>query len=470
MNDIRVRFAPSPTGHLHIGGLRAALFNWLFARHTGGKFLLRIEDTDLERSTPEYTDSILNSLKWAQIDYDEPVVIQSTRIKQHQEIAAHMLKNGTAYRCICTPEELERRLGKNSDQEGYAQYDMLCRDKNYQEDLEIPFVVRFKRPLDLKYIEFDDIIRGHMKFDMDQLDDFILLRSGGFPMYNFVVVVDDHFMRISHVIRGEEHLGNTPKQILIYRACNFPVPTFAHLPLILGPDGKKLSKRDAATSVLDYKKTGFLPQALCNYLARLGWSHGDKEIFSTPELIKDFSLEHVHKKGAIFDIKKLEWVNTVYIKATTAQDLLNIILDNFDGDLIENLSDWSPGQILSIIDLYKTRSKTVSELYQQVVELYNFDQNYSQEIEQYKNSKTIELLSEFEKALENLQEITLDSVSVLVKNFCASHSVEFASVAKPVRIALTGKTTAPGIHELVVNLTKQESLERLRKFLKYLKS
>lgn len=469
MSNIRVRFAPSPTGHLHIGGLRAALFNWLFARHFNGKFLLRIEDTDQERSTQEYTDSILSSLKWCNINYDEPLVIQSARIKEHQELANKMLKAGTAYRCVCTQQELSDRLGNNADQDGYTQYDMLCRDKNYQEDGERPFVIRFKRPLDQKSIKFKDLIRGEVEFDMNQLDDFILIRSDGSPMYNFVVVVDDNFMNISYVIRGEEHLANTPKQILIYQACNFSIPQFAHLPLILGADGKKLSKRDAATSVLDYKKEGFLPQALCNYLVRLGWSHGDQEIFSFQEMIQNFSLDNVQKKGAIFDLKKLEWFNTVYIKSSSSSQILEIIVKDFDNLFIENLSLWSYDQILSLIDLYKTRVKTIKEIYLEIINLYNFAQEYTIESELYKNQKTLDLLIEFYQSLENLSSFTLESISAHVKEFCSSHKIAFPDIAKPLRIALTGKIAAPGINELIFNLTKEEALLRINKFINFLK-
>src|ERR1700733_99493 len=295
--SVRVRFAPSPTGHLHIGGMRSAIFNWLFARHNNGSFLLRIEDTDRERSKQEYTDSILASFAWMRIDWDEPVVIQSERAKRHQEVAQKLYAQGKAYYCICTPEQVQDRLAAQSGFDiNFMKYDGLCRNASHTKG-----ALRFKIPDDITEVTFHDLIRDTITIGIDQLDDFILVRSDGTPMYNFVVVVDDADMKISHVIRGEEHIANTPKQILLYQACGFPLPYFAHLPMILGPDGNKLSKRDAATGVFEYKQLGYIPDPLFNYLVRLGWSHGDQEIFTREEVIQFFDLAHVGKKGAIFD-------------------------------------------------------------------------------------------------------------------------------------------------------------------------
>ena len=283
-SPVRVRFAPSPTGHLHIGSLRTALFNWLFARHIQGTFLLRIEDTDIERSKAEYTQSIMGSLAWCGLTPDEPVVIQSDRIKEHQRVAQQLIKEGKAYRCICTPQEVEQRIqAQSGDDHSFAKYDGTCRDAGH--DGSKPSVIRFKIGA-IHDVSFDDIIRGPIRVNTQELDDFIIIRSDGTPMYNFVVVVDDAFMRITHVIRGEDHIPNTIKQILLYQACNYQLPQFAHLPMILGPSGEKLSKRDGAVSALEYKHNGYLPDALINYLARLGWAHGDQEIFTRQELIE----------------------------------------------------------------------------------------------------------------------------------------------------------------------------------------
>lgn len=266
-SSVRVRFAPSPTGHLHIGGMRSAIFNWLFARHHKGVFLLRIEDTDLERSKKEYTDSIIASFAWMHVDWDEPIVIQSERINRHKQVAQQLLQEGKAYYCTCTQEQVIERLKNVPGFDAqFIKYDGFCRNKKNSSG-----AIRFRIPDNCGPIEWHDLIRDLIRIEPDQLDDFLIVRSDGTPMYNFVVVVDDADMRISHVIRGEEHIANTPKQILLYNACNFALPQFAHLPMILGSDGSKLSKRDAATGVFEYKSAGYLPDALFNYLVRLGW-------------------------------------------------------------------------------------------------------------------------------------------------------------------------------------------------------
>src|SRR5581483_318355 len=266
--QVRVRFAPSPTGHLHIGGLRTALFNWLFARHHGGAFLLRIEDTDTERSTAEYRDSIVHAFVWTQLIHDEEIVTQSERIEEHRRVAQELIIAGKAYRCFCSPQDVVARYAQHhKNEDAFVKYDGFCRERiAHADDVDKPHVIRFKLPVNCHEIVFDDLIKGRITFDIDQLDDFIIVRSGGYPMYNFVVVVDDAFMRITHVIRAEEHLINTPKQVLLYQACGYDIPAFAHLPLILGPSGDKLSKRDGATSVIEYRHQGYLPQALLNYL------------------------------------------------------------------------------------------------------------------------------------------------------------------------------------------------------------
>ena len=302
---VRVRFAPSPTGHLHIGGLRTALFNWLFARHNGGAYLLRIEDTDVSRDKAEYVDSIFGSFAWTGIMPDEQPVIQSTRIAEHQQVIEQLISQKKAYKCYCAPDDHVRRLQARGIDTLFVKYDSYCRIRSASpDDTHKPYAVRFAIAVGRESVIFDDLIRGRVEIPIDQLDDFVLARSAGGPMYNFVVVVDDAFMRISHIIRAEEHLVNTPKQILLYEACNYPIPQFAHVPLILGPSGDKLSKRDGAVSVLEYRQAGYLPAALINYLARLGWAHGDQEIFSVDELVNCFSLEAIGKKGAIFDPQK----------------------------------------------------------------------------------------------------------------------------------------------------------------------
>jgi glutamyl-tRNA synthetase len=455
----RVRFAPSPTGNLHIGGLRTALFNWLFARHHQGKFFLRIEDTDVERSQEMYTRSILETLSWTGIDYDEPVVIQSERVLQHRAIAEQLLASGHAYRCYCSHEELERRLGENAKTgEGYVFYDRLCRNHCIERKVpDQPYVVRFKMPLEGTFL-FDDLVRGRVEFDLTQFDDFILVRSDGSPMYNFVVVVDDAEMRISHVIRGEEHIANTPKQILLAQACNFAIPHFAHVPIILAQSGKKLSKRDASTAVSDYRKRGFLPEALCNYLVRLGWSHGDQEIFTTEELIGYFSIENVGKKSSIFDTKKLEWVNSVYIKNAEPEYLLYLMVHDVNSSLREQLHRWSDEQILSLVRLYKERVSTLSGLNDELISLYE-GPSYTDTLPQ----DTREILMAFVAALDAIDIVSRSSVETIVRDVCEQLRVVLPKLAQPLRIVLTGKQQAPGVFDLITILGKEETMRRVKK-------
>jgi glutamyl-tRNA synthetase len=464
-SDIRVRFAPSPTGHLHIGGLRSAIFNWLFARHNNGKFLLRIEDTDIERSKQEYTDSILASFAWMHIDWDEPVVIQSQRAARHTEIAQQLLAQDKAYLCTCTAEQVHERLAKLPGFDpNFIKYDGYCRTKHNKTG-----ALRFKIPDKIKSIEFNDLIRGPISIGTDQLDDFILVRSDGTPMYNFVVVVDDADMRISHVIRGEEHIANTPKQILLYQACNFNVPQFAHLPMILNHEGRKLSKRDAATGVFEYRTMGYLPDALFNYLVRLGWAHGDQEIFSKDEMITLFSLEHVGKKGAIFDQDKLDWINGVYMRNTLDQELLEIILKDVCPQLLSDLPKWHQNTILLLINIYKQRAKTLKELVEDIKALYDEPKSYVQEdIAQWINPSTHQELQEAIALLKSMTELNAHSLSAAFKDFAKAKNIKIVAIAQPLRIALIGKSSGPGVFDLMAVLGKHESIVRIEKLVAFI--
>jgi glutamyl-tRNA synthetase len=467
--SVRVRFAPSPTGHLHIGGLRAALFNWLFARSCKGSFLIRIEDTDYERSTKEYQQSIIDSFSWSGIESDEPLVIQSERAPEHIRAAYQLVAQGKAYICICSSQELETRLGTNAAQgTGYTRYDGACRDKKYnQNELKQPFVIRFKIPDNVQTIVFKDLIRGEISFDPAILDDFIIVRSGNLPMYNFVVVLDDAFMGITHVIRGEDHISNTPKQILLYHALGYTLPEFGHLPLILGPDGARLSKRDAATSVLDYKKNGFLAQALINYLARLGWSSGDQEIFTLQELINQFSLEAIGKKGAIFDIKKLEWVNSVYLKQTSGQELFKLILRDTEPQLLSRCSNWSEAQIISALELYKGRVKTLVELTEEIIPLSFAPAEYNEkDCATWLTQSTADSLAPLFSLLETTKLWQSSQLSAVIKQYAQDYLLPLPHIAQPLRIALTGKTTSPGVFELMELIGKNEFFARIEKLFK----
>ncbi len=462
---VRVRFAPSPTGHLHIGGMRSAIFNWLFARHHNGTFLLRIEDTDIERSKKEYTDSILASFAWMRVDWDEPVVIQSQRAGRHAEIAQMLVAQKKAYYCTCTQEQVIDRLSRKPGFDAqFIKYDGYCRNENHTAG-----ALRFKLPSDISSITFDDLIRGTITINLDQLDDFIIMRSDGTPMYNFVVVIDDADMRISHVIRGEEHIANTPKQILLYRACNFVLPHFAHLPMILGPDGQKLSKRDAATGVHEYKEKGYLPDALFNYLVRLGWAHGDQEIFTRQELINYFTLEQVNKKGAIFDQHKLDWINGVYLRNMPDQEILDIILKDIKNSFVTDLPRWHVNTILLLINIYKQRAKTIVELIHDIAAIYNQPESYNeQDVAQWIKPETKTLLDEFIKIVEVIDPFLDDTLNHAAKAWIKTKQLKMVEIMQPLRIALMGKSSGPGVFELMTVLGKHDTIDRIKKLITFI--
>jgi glutamyl-tRNA synthetase len=466
---VRVRYAPSPTGHLHVGSLRTALYNWLFARHHNGTYLLRIEDTDMERSLPEYTESILKALHWASLEPDEVPVIQSDRIEVHKEVAQKLLDQSLAYRCYCSSEELAKRIGISAAHEGgYAYYDGFCRTRKEVEDK--PYAIRFKIPDTLSFIEFNDLIRGPISFMREQLDDFIIVRSDGMPMYNFVVVVDDAYMKITHVLRGEDHISNTPKQVLLYQACGYDLPQFAHFSLILGSDGQRLSKRHRATSVDSYRHDGILADALCNYLVRLGWSHGDQEIFSRDELVSYFDLDHMHKSGAIYDQQKLEWLNGVFIRGRSSHELYLLLERDVDPHINDYFCNWSSQTLEAFIGLYKERVKTLKELIDELRLLHERPREYPSDIvdELVKKSVT-EHLTVVREGLLQLTPCSQESVDRLIKSICTEKGISPKQIFQPLRIALTGKISSPGIALLIELLSVEESVQRIDHFLKYLK-
>lgn len=466
-SSIRVRFAPSPTGHLHIGGLRTAIFNWLFARHYNGTFLLRLEDTDLERSKQEYTDAILDALAWTNIQSDEPMVIQSQRYDRHMQVIEQLIKDGRAYRCYCTNTEIEQRIGQSaSADDEFAKYDGFCRTRSAS-DAHGAHVIRFALPAQ-DSVTFNDLIRGPITFEMNQFDDFIIARSDGRPVYNFVVVVDDADMRISHVIRGEDHISNTPKQIMLHEACGFSAPQFAHLPLILGPSGQPLSKRDAATSVMDYKRGGYLPDALINYLVRLGWAHGDQEIFTRQELINYFSLEQVGKKGSIFDMVKLGWVNSMYMREIKNEVLL-LEIKELRPRFQAELNGWNNDQIIGLIELYKQRTRTLNELADELKSVHDGSTPYAMEdISAWVTTDTLQHLQAVANALENLPSFTPAQVNDAVKQVSKEFGLKMVQLAQPLRIALIHKTAGPGVFEMLVLFGKDESVKRIRQLITFI--
>lgn len=469
--QVRVRFAPSPTGHLHIGGLRTAIFNWLFAHHNNGVYLLRIEDTDIERSKKEYTDSILDSFAWMGIQADEPIVIQSERAAAHHAAVQQLIAEGKAYYCSCSQEEvIERHKKKMGSDDLFIKYDGACRGKKSNPaDQKVPHAIRFALPFAKGPITFNDIIHGEITIDADQLDDFVIFRSDGTPMYNFVVVVDDAFMGITHVIRGEDHISNTPKQILLYQALGYEVPMFGHLPMILGPSGDRLSKRDGATSVLEYRRAGYLPDALLNYLVRLGWAHGDQEIFSREELIKLFSLEAVNKKASIFDFQKLAWLNGVYVRQLEDKDLFEKMVTDVDHEIRQQLAPWSDQQIIAAITLYKERIKTIAELVTELRVLHSSKVAYAPEdYAHFILPQTADHLRQVIQILEAQQLFTVDIVTECIKNLTKQLGIKLVSIAQPIRIALVGKSASPGIFDLLTFLGKEESIARMRSLIAHI--
>lgn len=458
--SVRVRFAPSPTGHLHIGGLRTALFNWLFARHTNGSFLLRIEDTDLERSKDEYTQAIYQAFAWVGITSDEQPLIQSQRFEIYKAIGQQLLSQQRAYWCTCTPEQVEARVrqaGFTGDYHGG--YDGHCRDKGYAHTSAAALRFTVTASESQPFV-WDDAIRGTISFERDQIDDFIIIRSDGTPTYNFCVVIDDNASAITHVIRGEDHISNTPKQIALYQALGYTIPVFGHIPMILGPDGNKLSKRDGAVDVIAYQTMGYLPEALLNYIARLGWAHKDQEIFTVSELIEHFSLEAVGKKPSVFDYTKLAWLNGVYLRAADDAYLVERARA-LQSDVFERvIQAWSSEQVCAAIALYKERCATLCELIEAIVALYEGPTAYNQQdLTTHIDGTTRTLL---DKVIAVIEAAEPDHFKQQLQDLCKQEGIKLGGIAQPIRIALTGCASSPGVFELIKVLGKDVVVQRLR--------
>ncbi|MGB9627249.1 MAG: glutamate--tRNA ligase [Thermodesulfobacteriota bacterium] len=464
MTTVRTRFAPSPTGDLHIGGARTALFNWLFARHSGGKFILRIEDTDVVRSTQASTQGILDAMTWLGMDWDEGPYYQSERILLYQEACEKLLREGKAYRCYCTPEELDAKRESALRAGRKPKYDRTCLGRR---DLPLnrPFTIRFISPEEGKTV-VEDLIQGRVEFDNAELDDLILLRSDGLPTYNFSVVVDDGTMEITHVIRGNDHLNNTPRQIQIYRALGYPLPKFGHVSMILGPDKKKLSKRHGAPSVMEYKKMGYLPQAVVNYLVRLGWSYGDQEEFTLEELIEKFSLEAIGRSPAAINPSKLDWLNSEYIKKTELDELVKMVRPFWE----EKGYVVSDQELLRKVVLsLKERVKTLVEMAEQSAFYFSNEIIYDERASD--KFLTKETLPFFQRILESLsQESVLDRVGShrLIHQVSEERGEPLVKIAQPLRVALTGKTASPPIDEVMEILGKEKVIQRLQRAIEYI--
>ena len=464
MTKVRTRFAPSPTGDLHIGGARTALFSWLLARHAQGVFILRIEDTDVARSTRESIQVILDAMTWLGMDWDEGPFYQTQRISFYQEAAEKLLKEGRAYRCYCTPEELETKREAALKAGIKPKYDRTClHRKSFPTGR--PSAIRFLSPEEGKTV-VEDLIQGRVEFENTELDDLIILRSDGLPTYNFSVVVDDATMGITHVVRGNDHLNNTPRQIQIYQALGYPIPKFGHVPMILGPDKKKLSKRHGAQSVMEYQKMGYLPQAVVNYLVRLGWSFGDQEEFTREELIEKFSLEAVGKSAAAINPGKLDWLNAQYIKRIELDELVQRVQPFLEAKGYSNIA---PDLLRKAILSLRERVKTLVEM-AEVSEFYFREEiAYDEKAAgKFLNRETIPMLEQVITSLSKESILGKENIHRLIQQLAETRGEPLVKIAQPIRVALTGRTVSPPIDEVMEVLGNRKVIQRLQRAIEYI--
>ncbi|MBW2040443.1 MAG: glutamate--tRNA ligase [Deltaproteobacteria bacterium] len=460
---IVTRFPPSPTGHLHLGGARTALFNWLYARHTKGKFILRMEDTDTARSTPEFVESILESLRWLGIDWDEGPYFQSRRFSIYREYMQKLLDSGHAYYCDCPPERLESIRKRAMASGGKPKYDGKCRDRGLKASQDT--VVRFKAPL-IGATVLNDAVKGNIVFDNTELDDFIIVRKDGTPTYNFVVVVDDVTMGINMILRGDDHVMNTPKQILIYKALGADLPVFAHVPMVLGHDRSRLSKRHGALSVLAYRDMGYLPEALINYLVRLGWSYGDQEIFTREELIDKFSMERLGKSPGIFNPEKLLAVNAEHMKLASDRYLAERLLPFLSG---QGLTLEDGPNLESVVSTLKERSKTLSEMADAARFYFTETVAYEEAAaEKFLTAESARILRRVVQQLETSPDFGEKALEDAFRAVMEETGLKLGKIAQPVRVALTGKTASPGIFEILHVLGKARAVGRLKRAVEFI--
>lgn len=491
-NEVRTRFAPSPTGYLHIGGVRTALFNYVYAKHFGGKFFLRIEDTDLDRSRKEFDADILDSLKWLSITPDEDAVYQSNRLEIYKSYADKLLKEGKAYLCFCSKELIEEDRGRLASEGKKPMYSGRCRDlKPDEKDYSVPHVIRFKaeRGEDLK-TGFKDLARNRfINFNNNEIDDFVIVRGDGIPTYNFAVVIDDALMGITHIIRGDDHVSNTPKQIMLYNAMGFNIPEFAHVSMILGSDGKRLSKRHGAASVNQYKEDGFLPEALNNYLIRLGWSHGNDEIFYMDDMIKYFDLKNISKSAAVFNTEKLLWLNSRHIRSKSPFALVGLTNDIRDVSQKPLVNDI---RTVALVESLKSRIKTLVELRQkldffvnesieyksEILNEFTFDENSLIFLKAFKgflnglNSKIFEHnvdLNKENEALEILKN-SVESIKGEFNDFLSKNNWTMKKKAAIIRLVLTGEKISPPLYEVIFAVGKERCIQRVDKFCDYIEA
>lgn len=461
MQEISTRFAPSPTGYLHIGGLRTALYNYLYARKNNGKFLLRIEDTDLKRNSQEATQAIIEAFKWCGLDYDGKIEYQSQRFDIYKKYIQKLLDEGKAYYCYMSKEELDELRAKQEANKQRPKYDGRYRDFKGTPPNGIEPVVRIKAPSSGE-IKFIDGIKGEVSFQAeDILDDFVIARSDGSPIYNLTVVIDDALMGVSDVIRGDDHLSNTPKQIVLYEALGFKIPKFYHVAMIHGEDGKKLSKRHGATDVMEYKNMGILPQALLNFLVRLGWSHGDDEIFDIEKMKEFFDPNHINKSASCYNFKKLEWLNAHYIKTLPFEEINRQLKDlGFDLSVYENAS--------FLLDMLRERAKNLHDIINNAKVLLNDPKEYDQKaIDKFLNETNLTYLEKYANVLENQKKA--HEFEEFTNKFLEENGLKLKDLAQTIRIALTGSSVSPSIFEVLEFLGVQKCKLRVENLLKYMK-
>jgi glutamyl-tRNA synthetase len=462
---VRTRFAPSPTGFLHVGGARTALFAWLYARHYNGRFILRIEDTDQLRSTEESTRAILDALSWLGLNWDEGPFFQAQRVDMHRRMVKKLLEEGKAYYCVCTPEELGEKRKRALAEGRKPKYDGTCRDKNLSRSANS--VVRFRCP-HTGITVVNDLVKGMITFNNEELDDLVIERSDGYPTYNFAVVVDDAQMEITHVIRGDDHVNNTPRQILLYEALGYKIPQFGHVSMIMGSDKTRLSKRHGATSVMAYKEMGYLPEAMVNYLVRLGWSYGDQEIFSLNELIRLFTLDSVGKSAAIFNPEKLLWLNQYYIKECPPERLVREIIpfwNKFEVDTSDQAF------LKNVVNDLKSRAKTLVEFAESSLFYFTDDVVYESEAANvFLNKEMADHLKAVAEGIPSLQDYTKKGMETFLRTLAEKRGIKLKVIAQPLRVAITGKTVSPGIDEVMITLGKERVIERINRAIAYIKN
>jgi len=461
MKKVATRFAPSPTGALHIGGVRTALFNWLYSKNHNGKFYLRVEDTDKERSKDEYKDQIIQSLKWIGINYDGEEYIQSEKVNDHIKVANELLKNGHAYKCYCSSEEIEEQKKRARQKKIPYIYDRKWRDKKESDaPKDIKPVIRFKSQINGTSV-LKDLVQGDVEIENNTIEDFIILRNDGTPTYNLSASVDDHQMNMTHIIRGDDHKINTFKQIQIYQAMKWELPSFAHIPLIHTIEGKKLSKRDQASTLDDYSKIGIMPDALRNYLLRLGWSYKDKEIFTLDESIKFFNLEGVGKSPSKLDMSRILSMNEHYIKNINQNDLFNQLTEYCKIHKSEIKSD-KKDKIKKSLTFLKNKAKTLEDIFNNGQYIIKDEVDFNKDDLTLIDDKARKVISDFNDQFEKIDLPSREILEPIVNGLIKSHDTNFKGVGQPLRIALTGSKFGPGIYDIILSLGKEEVQKRLR--------